>query len=154
MDIADWLDPVSVGFKVNAANKRQALAAVAELAARALGQQSEVLLNALLEREAEGSTGVGYGVAAPHAQIDGLERMRAVFVRLDHPVDFGSLDEQPVDLLFVLFAPKGAISEHLRALARISRLMRQGGLRERLRQARSADTLYPLLSTAATPTAA
>ena len=154
MDIADWLDPVSVGFKVNAANKRQALAAAAELGARALGLQSEALLNALLEREAEGSTGVGCGVAAPHAQIEGLNRMRGVFVRLDHPVDFGSLDEQPVDLMFVLLSPKGAVSEHLRALARVSRLMRHGGLRERLRQARSADALYALLSTAAKPTAA
>lgn len=154
MDIADWLDPVSVGFKVNAANKRQALAAAAEIAARALGQQSEVLLNALLNREAEGSTGVGAGVAAPHAQIEGLDRMRAVFVRLEKPIDFDSLDEQPVDLMFVLFAPKGAVSEHLRALARVSRLMRQDGLRERLRQARSADALYALLSTAAKPSAA
>jgi len=77
--------------------------------------------------------------------VPGLDRMRAVFVRLDTPVDFGSVDDQPVDLVFTLLAPEDAGSEHLRALARISRLLRQPELRQQLRQARSADAIYALV---------
>ena len=99
----------------------------------------------LAEREAADSTGVGHGVALPHARLEGLERMRGVFVRLEQPVDFESIDDQPVDLLFALFAPKHAGAEHLRALARVSRLLRQSTLRQQLRQARAADVVHALL---------
>jgi PTS system nitrogen regulatory IIA component len=93
-----------------------------------------------------GSTGVGHGVAAPHARLAGLSRLRGVFVRLEQPVDFDSVDDQPVDLIFALFAPKEAAGvEHLRALARVSRVMRQADLREQLRQARTADAVLALL---------
>ena len=101
--------------------------------------------DALAEREAASSTGVGYGVAVPHARLEGLQRMRAVFVRLDHPVAFESVDDQPVDLIFALFAPPNASTEHLRTLPRVSRLLRQADLREQLRQARTPDAIHALL---------
>lgn len=157
MQIGELLDRSAIAMRVSAANKRQALALIAEIAARNLGLDAADILDALAEREQAGSTGVGYGVAAPHARLEGLERMRGVFVRLDQPVDFESVDEQPVDLIFALFAPVDAGSEHLRALARVSRLLRQAELRQQLRQARTADAVHALLvqdSGAARPSAA
>ena len=145
MHIGELLDRNAIALRVSAANKRQALALVAEIAARNLGLDAADILDALAERELAGSTGVGHGVAAPHARLEGLERMRGVFVRLDQPVAFESVDEQPVDLIFALFAPVDAGAEHLRALARVSRLLRQADLREQLRQARNADAVHALL---------
>lgn len=131
--------------RLSASTKRQALGAIAELAARQLRLPSGVILDALMEREAAGSTGVGQGIAIPHARLKGLSAIRGVFVRLDQPVDFDSVDDQPVDLLFALFAPPEASTQHLRALAQVSRLLRQADLRQQLRLARSPDTLYALL---------
>lgn len=145
MHIGEFLDRNAISLRASASNKRQALRVVAEIAARSLGLDAGHILEALTEREAAGSTGVGYGVAAPHARLDGLERMRGVFVRLEQPVDFDSVDDKPVDLIFALFAPKDAGAEHLRALARVSRMLRQADLREQLRQARTADALHALL---------
>ena len=108
---------------------------MAEAASHVLNIDDARIFEALMEREALGSTGLGSGVAVPHARLEGLTQMRGVFVRLDQPVAFESVDEQPVDLIFALFAPPNASSEHLRALARVSRMLRQGDLREHLRQA-------------------
>ena len=145
MMIGDMLDRAAISLRVTASDKRKALAVTAEIAARSFDMDAGDILDALLEREAVGSTGVGHGVAVPHARLTGLDRMRAVFVRLEHPVEFASIDDQPVDLMFALFAPPNAGAEHLRALARVSRLLRQGTLREQLRQARTADALHALL---------
>lgn len=155
MDLGDWLKPSAIGYRLGAQNKRQALGLVAEIAGRALGVDPAETLDALLAREAGGSTGVGHGVALPHAHLNSLrEGLRAVFVRLDAPVPFDALDDQPVDLLFALFAPKPSGSEHLRALARASRLLRRSSLREQLRHARSADALYAVLVREASASAA
>ena len=145
MNIGDLLDRAAISTRVSAANKKKVLAVIAEIAARNFHLDAGDVLDALSEREAAGSTGVGYGVAVPHARLEGLERMRGVFVRLENPVEFESVDDQPVDLLFALFAPKNAGAEHLRALARVSRIMRQSELREQLRKARSADAVHALL---------
>jgi PTS system nitrogen regulatory IIA component len=145
MHIGDLLERNAISLRVRAANKRQTLAVVAEVAARNLGLDAGLILDALTEREQAGSTGVGHGVAAPHARLEGLTRMRGVFMRLEQPVEFDSVDEQPVDLIFALFAPKDAGTEHLRALARVSRLLRQPELREQLRKARTADAMHALL---------
>jgi PTS system nitrogen regulatory IIA component len=145
MQIGELLDRNAIALRVSAANKRQALAVVADLAARNLGLDAADVLDALTEREQAGSTGVGHGVAAPHAKLAGLERMRGVFVRLEQPVAFDSIDDQPVDLIFALFAPIDAGAEHLRALARVSRALRQAELRQRLRQARTPDAMHALL---------
>ena len=147
MQSGELLDRSAISLRVSAANKRKALAVVAEIAARNFGLDAGDVLEALTEREQAGSTGVGHGVAAPHARLDGLSRLRGVFVRLEHAVDFDSVDDQPVDLIFALFAPKAASGvEHLRALARVSRQLRQADLREQLRQARTIDAVHALLS--------
>jgi len=145
MNTGDLLDRSAISTRVSAANKKKVLAVIAEIAARNFGLDAGDVLDALSEREAAGSTGVGYGVAVPHARLEGLQRMRGIFVRLENPVEFESVDDQPVDLLFALFAPKNAGAEHLRALARVSRIMRQSELREQLRKARTADAVHALL---------
>jgi PTS system nitrogen regulatory IIA component len=145
MQIGDILDRNAIALRVSAANKRQALAVISEIAARNLGLDAGYVLDALTEREQAGSTGVGHGVAAPHARLEGLKRMRGVFVRLDQPVAFDSVDDKPVDLIFALFAPIDAGAEHLRALARVSRMLRQADLREHLRKAHTADAIHALL---------
>jgi PTS system nitrogen regulatory IIA component len=146
MDIGDWLDRSAIVYRSSADSKRQALSVVADAAAKLTKAKASDILDALIERESQGSTGVGRGVAVPHARLPGLERMKAVVVRLERPVAFGAVDDQPVDILFALFAPEGAHTEHLRALARVSRLLRQGAVREHLRQARSPDAIYAVLS--------
>ena len=154
MDIGDLLDREAVGARVSASSKRQVMSVVSEIAARRFGLDGSEILSKLLLRERTGSTGVGYGVAVPHARLKGLDRMRGVFLRLETPVEFDAVDDQPVDLVFALLAPAHSRSEHLRALARVSRSLRQADLRERLRQARSADAIYALLSREARPSAA
>ena len=156
MIIGDLLEPGAVTLRVSAANKRQVLGVIADVAARTFGVDADEALEGLVEREAAGSTGVGQGVAIPHARLSGVDRVRAVFMRLETPVAFGAVDDKPVDLLVALFAPKDADSSHLRALARVSRMMRQPELREQLRQARSADAVHVMLTQAqeSKPTAA
>ena len=154
MNLGDLLDLRAISPRVGGSSKRQVLSVVADIAARSFGLKADAVLDALLEREAAGSTGVGGGVAVPHARVEGLDRMRGVFVRLEQPVPFEAVDDQPVDLLFALFAPKGASSEHLRALARVSRLLRQPDFREQLRQAKTADAIHVLLVREAQPSAA
>ena len=154
MDIGQLLKRDAVAVRVSANSKRQALVALAEIASRALGRPEAEILDALLEREQQGSTGVGQGVAVPHARLEGLDRMAGVFVKLETPVPFDAVDDRPVDLLFALFAPRDSGVEHLRALAKVSRLLRQSELREHLRQARTGDALYALLSRDVAPNAA
>lgn len=154
MEIGDLLDQTAVNARVGATSKRQVLAVIADMAARNFGLESSDVLAKLLARERLGSTGLGYGVAIPHARLRALDRMRGVFVRLESPVDFGAVDDQPVDLVFALLAPAHARSEHLRALARVSRILRRSDLRQKLRQSRSPDALYALIANDATPSAA
>lgn len=154
MNIGDLLEPRAISPRAGGGSKRQVLSAIADVAARNYGLDAEVVLDALLEREAAGSTGVGHGVALPHARLAGLDRMRGVFLRLDQPTGFESVDDQPVDLVFALFAPLENNTEHLRALARVSRLLRQGELRQQLRQARTPDAILSLLAREAQPSAA
>lgn len=153
MDIGDLLADDGVVLR-GASSKRQALHLVADVAAEALGLTTERVLEALLEREALGSTGLGSGVAVPHARVPGLTRVTGVFVRLDAPVAYGSVDDQPVDLMFALFAPPAAGAEHLRALAAVSRALRSSEMRERLRQAHTADAIRALFVRDAAPAAA
>lgn len=144
MDIGDLLAPQGVVLRGGASSKRQALHVVAEAAAQALGMDEGRVFDALLEREALGSTGLGSGVAVPHARLSGMERVTGVFVRLDAPVPYEAVDDRPVDLMFALFAPPSDGAEHLRALAAVSRAMRSPELREQLRQARTADAIRAL----------
>jgi PTS system nitrogen regulatory IIA component len=107
-----------------------------------------------MQRERIGSTGVGHGVAVPHCRLRGVDRVRGVFVRLESPIDFGAVDEQPVDLIFALLAPISDASEHLRSLARVSRVLRQTDLRQQLRQAGGVDAILALLAREQRPSAA
>jgi PTS system nitrogen regulatory IIA component len=145
MQIGDILERGAIAARASATGKRQVLAAVAEIAARQFGLQASYVLDCLLEREDQGSTGVGHGVAAPHARLEGIDRIRGVFLRLETPVAFESIDDQPVDLIFALFAPEKVGAEHLRALARVSRLLRQESLRDQLRKALTPDAIHVLL---------
>lgn len=145
MDIVELLTRDAIAARVSVSSKRQALSAAADVAARKLGLDADEVLDALLEREGQGSTGVGQGVAVPHARLKSLRRMHGVFLKLEAPVPFDSVDDRPVDLLFVLIGPEEAGVEHLRALARVSRKLRQAELREQLRQARTPDAIYALL---------
>lgn len=144
MDIGELLVRDGIVLKSGASSKRQALHVLASAAAQALGQDEIRVFDALMEREALGSTGLGSGVAVPHARLSGLDSVKAVFVRLDTPVAYDSVDDRPVDLMFALFAPPKDGAEHLRALAAVSRALRSPELREQLRQARTEDAIHAL----------
>jgi PTS system nitrogen regulatory IIA component len=146
MDMGHWLEAGAIALKLRVDGKRQALTALAGVAGRVLHRPPADVLERLLAREAEGSTGVGHGVALPHARVPGLAGLKAVFVRLETPVAFEAIDEQPVDLMLALFAPEGSGVEHLRGLARASRAVRRPELRQQLRQARTPDAVYALLA--------
>ena len=154
MEIGDLLERTAIAPRVNAADKRQALSVIAEIAGRTLKLKPAAVLDGLLKREELGSTGVGHGVATPHTHVKGLTRVHGIFVRLETPVDFGAMDDQPVDLLFALLAPPDASSQHLRTLAKVSRVLRRGELRQQLRQASSIDAIHALLVSDAHRTAA
>jgi nitrogen PTS system EIIA component len=146
MNISSLLDRKAVLPRAGVASKRHALGVLAEAAARAYGLDHDAAAAALTEREAKASTGMGFGVALPHARIEGLERTVGVFARLETPVEFEALDGQPVDLIFALFTPAETDRDHLRALAKVSRVFRRADLREQLRQARTTDAVFALLS--------
>lgn len=154
MQIGDILDRGAIALRVGASDKRQILAHIAEMAARHFGLEAAAVLDGLSEREAAGSTGIGHGVAVPHARMAGLDRIRGVFLKVEQPVEFGSIDDQPADLIFALLAPAEAGTEHLRALARVSRMLRNPELRDHLRAAPTTDALHALLIQEAAPSAA
>lgn len=140
-----------VSKSLNVVSKKQLLQEMAEIAIScgACAQTSlktRDVVSAVMERERLGSTGVGHGVAIPHARLEGLEEVRAVFARLETPLDYEAIDDRPVDLVVLLLAPANAGGDHLRALAQISRLLRKEEMRVRLRSAPSAESLYMLLT--------
>jgi PTS system nitrogen regulatory IIA component len=146
VEIADLLlGPDAVLASVKASGKKALLAELASRAASVLQLDERRLFDRLLERERLGSTGIGSGIAIPHARMTGIERPRGLFARLGHPVDFDSIDERPVDIVFLLVAPEGAGADHLKALARVSRLLRDRSLVEKLRNTETSDALYALL---------
>ena len=145
-DLSDLIDPASVAVGVGATGKKQVLTAVAGLIARANRLSAAEVAARLVAREKLGSTGFGGGVAIPHARIDGLAKIAGGFARLDTPADFNAVDSLPVDLVFVLLSPVDAGADHLKALARVSRRLRDPEFLAKLRGAVSADALYALLA--------
>jgi PTS system nitrogen regulatory IIA component len=145
MDLAELIAPSNVVFGVRASNKEQLLHDLASRAAALLGLDPAMIFDALQAREQLGSTGLGEGFALPHARIEGLDRFFGMFMRLSRPVHFDSVDEKPVDLVFLLLIPMTAQSEHLAALAAISRHMRDKEFATKLRKAASAAALCALL---------
>ena len=146
IEIAELLTPRNVIAQLRVGNKKQALQEVARRAALATGIGERRIYDVLNERERLGTTGIGRGVAVPHGKLNELTGLYAMFARLDRPIPFDAIDNQPVDLLFVLLAPENAGAEHLRALARISRLLRDDATCEKLRGTDNADALYALLT--------
>ena len=154
MEITEILKPDSVFANLKAGSKKQALQELAQYAAKLTGAQERAIFDVLLERERLGTTGVGNGIAIPHGKLAQLEKLQGMFVRLEVPVDFESIDDQPVDLIFLLLAPEEAGADHLKALARVSRLLRDKSMCEKLRGTEEADALYALLSETAQTNAA
>ena len=154
MEIADLITPQGVVAKLRVTSKKQALQDLARRAADITGQPERAIFEVLIERERLGTTGVGNGIAIPHGKLAGLERLYGLFARLETPIDFDAIDEQPVDLICLLLAPESAGADHLKALARVSRLLRDRSVCEKLRGSDNADAIYALLSESATSHAA
>jgi len=146
MDVSDLVTPERVVENLKAKSKKQALQGLADKAAAVTGLDARMIFETLLERERLGTTGVGHGVAIPHAKIAGLDRLFGFFARLDQPINFDSIDDQPVDLMFMLLAPDSAGADHLKALARVSRLLRNQSTCQKLRATADHGAVYSLLT--------
>jgi nitrogen PTS system EIIA component len=138
------LDAIIPALKVN--GKKQALQELAAKAAHICGQSEKQIFETLMQREKLGSTGVGNGVAIPHGKLPKLSKLFGLFARLERPVDFESLDGQPVSLIFLLLAPEGAGADHLKALARVARVLRDPDTARKLRESRDAEAIYAVLA--------
>jgi PTS system nitrogen regulatory IIA component len=146
MPLTDLVAPNAIipALKVN--GKKQVLQELAAKAAALSGQNERTIFEILMQREKLGSTGVGNGIAIPHGKLPKLSKLFGLFARLDRPVDFESLDGEPVDLVFLLLAPEGAGADHLKALARVARLLRDHDVARKLRDSRDAEALYAVLA--------
>lgn len=146
MEIMDLITPTAVIANMRVTSKKQALQELARRASDLTGLEERQIFDVLLERERLGTTGVGNGIAIPHGKLAQLDRLYGIFAKLEKPVDFDSIDEQPVDLMFLLLAPESAGADHLKALARVSRLLRDRNICGKLRGCDSADAIYALLT--------
>ena len=146
MNIADIISKDAVLDNVQAGSKRELIQKLSENIASVCGLDERSVFDAVWERENLGSTGYGEGVAFPHARIEGLNKVCALFARLDVAVDFDSLDGKPVDLVFLLVSPENSGADHLTALASLSRILKTEGSCDKLRKARSVDEIYAILN--------
>ena len=146
MPLNDLVAPQAIipALKVN--NKKQALHELAAKAADLTGRSEREVFDVLMQREKLGSTGVGSGIAIPHGKLAKLDRLFGLFARLDRAIDFEALDGQPVDLMFVLLAPEAAGADHLKALARVARLLRDPDIANKLRDAHASEAIYSVLA--------
>ena len=154
MKFADLLNARAVKAVTTASSKKRLMHDIADLAESAYGISAAQALEALLERESLGPTGVGHGVALPHARLEGVESVVGVFMLLEKPIDFDAIDRQPVDVIFALFAPEDAGVEHLKALALVSRTLRDQNFCAKLRANPDPSTLHTIITEAATVQAA
>ncbi|WP_395812835.1 PTS sugar transporter subunit IIA [Devosia sp.] len=146
MELADILSEESVIVCKGLATKHEVLERLAQQAAKVTGQDAHALFEAIHDREQLGSTGLGNGIAIPHGKFAGISGVTAVFARLAEPIEFDSVDDQPVDLLMMLLAPMGAGADHLKALARVARILRTDSVVEALRKADDAGQIYQILT--------
>jgi PTS system nitrogen regulatory IIA component len=153
MPLLDFLSPEAIAPSLKANSKKQALQDLAAHASRLVGRDDREIFDTLLQRERLGSTGIGEGIAIPHGKPK-LGGLFGLFARLEKPIDFDAVDGEPVDMLFLLLAPEGAGADHLKALARVARVLREPGIHERIRAARDASALYAVLTQEPTPHAA
>ena len=154
MELSKLLMPGAVRFIGQLTGKKRLFQELGEIAAQAYGLNASVATDGLQERESLGATGVGHGIALPHARLDDLDRIVAVFLRMEKPLDYDSVDRQPVDLIFGLFAPKESGVDHLKALALVSRTMRDPGFCAKLRANTDPAKLHAILTEARTVQAA
>jgi nitrogen PTS system EIIA component len=154
MQLADILKPEAVKFVGRSVSKKRLLQDLSERAALLYGIDGDMAFEALQERESLGPTGVGEGVALPHARVEGLESIAGIFMRLEKPTDYDAVDRQPVDLVFALFVPVESGVDHLKALACVSRLLRDSTTRSKLRANDAESTLYAILTEVAANKAA
>ena len=145
MDLLKILHADAVRHTQSVGSKKRLFQDLAAIASQNYGINPEVAIEALLERETLGPTGVGHGVALPHARIDNLDRIVGCFIKLDRPIEFDAVDRQPVDLVFALFAPLASGVEHLKALALVSRTLRDPEVCLKLRNNENAGTLLAIL---------
>jgi PTS system nitrogen regulatory IIA component len=145
MHLSEFLDFDAIKPALSAGNKRSLLNQLANIAAGRLDLPASDILDTISEREKLGSTGFGQGVAIPHGKVDGLNQIYGLFVRLAEPVGYKAIDRKPVDLVFLLLSPADAGAEHLKALAAISRVIRNAPTLEKMRGARSRDALAAVL---------
>lgn len=154
MQVTDILTQSGVKVLSSSTSKKRLFQDIGELAAQCYGLGSSEVVEALLERESLGPTGVGLGIALPHARLANISKVLGLFVRIEKPIDFDSVDRQPVDLVFVLLAPENAGVEHLKALALVSRTMRDASTCAKLRANSDTSTLFTVLTEARAPQAA
>jgi PTS system nitrogen regulatory IIA component len=146
MNISDLLKPEAVVATLKVNGKKQLLQDLSARAASVVRLPERKIFETLMERERLGTTGVGQGIAIPHGRLAELPAIAGLFARLEQPIDYAAVDNQPVDLVFMLLAPEGAGADHLKALARVSRLLRNQQVTEKLRAAKSAEAIYALLT--------
>jgi PTS system nitrogen regulatory IIA component len=154
MELTDLLGPTDILPSLRVASKRALLQELSERAGKKTALPARTIFDTLLQRERLGSTGVGGGIAIPHSKLPGLKKICGLFARLDRPIDFESLDDQPVDIVFLLLAPEGAGADHLKALARIARVMREPDMARKLRETSDSLALYTMLTGAQASNAA
>jgi PTS system nitrogen regulatory IIA component len=148
MNLFDLLEPGAVRVLSTASSKKRLLCSISEIGHACYGFDQSKAVEALMDRENLGPTGVGNGVALPHARLQDIDRVRGVFVLLEKPVEFRAVDHLPADIFFALFAPENAGVEHLKALAAVSRTLRDGSICAKLRANPNASTLYTILTEA------
>lgn len=146
MHLGDLISPEAVLPSLKTKGKKQLLQDLSARAARISGLPERDIFDVLWQREQLGSTGLGQGVAIPHGKLSGLKQIVGLFAHLAEPVEFDAVDGEPVDIVFLLLAPEGAGADHLKALARISRLLRERGSVEKLRASKDAAALYAVLT--------
>ncbi len=146
MQLSDLLVSEAVVPSLKASSKKQALQELSQTARKLTGIPARDIFEVLLQRERLGSTGLGHGVAIPHGKMNNLEGLHGIFARLNQPINFDSVDGQPVDLIFLLLAPESAGADHLKALARVSRLLRDADIVSKLRGSSNSAALYSILT--------
>jgi len=146
MPLTDLIASNAIIPALKVKGKKQALQELAARAALLSGQNERTIFEILMQREKLGSTAIGNGVAIPHGKMPGLSRLFGLFARLERPIDFEALDNQPVDLIFLLLAPEGAGADHLKALAQVARLLRDPAIADKLRASHDAEALYAVLA--------
>ncbi|WP_375611353.1 MULTISPECIES: PTS IIA-like nitrogen regulatory protein PtsN [unclassified Bartonella] len=145
MNLSELIAPEAIIPALKANSKKQVLQILAEKASKLTGLSEHVIFDVVLQREKLGSTGLGGGIAIPHGKLPDINRIIGIFARLESPVDFEALDDEPIDLVFLLLAPENAGADHLKALSQIARVLRHTDVVQKLRSTHNANALYALL---------